>query len=153
MNPCDGIELPQKRGREVRPLPLNQIYALYEAMPERWACAVLVAAWAGLRSGEILGLRKHRLDLLGQRAGGGRRHAPSMYVAEQLQTLIGPPVLVPPKTKRSERRVPIPRVLVDGLAAHLAAYPTSPEGLVFTTGRGEPVRRNRFKRGMEPCRP
>jgi integrase len=35
-------------------------------------------------------------------------------------------------------------VLVDGLAAHLQQYPTEPEGFVFRTLDGEPIRRTRF---------
>ena len=113
-------------------------------MPEHLRATVLVAAWSGLRQGEVLGLRTHRLDLLGRRDDRGRRQPPSVYVAEQLQTLSGPPVLVTPKTKRSERRVPIPGVLVDSLAAHLAAFPAGPEGFVFTNTAGRPLRRNSF---------
>ncbi len=143
-NPCVGIELPEKHKREVRPLSLDQIDALHAAMPENLACAVLVAAWTGLRSGEVLGLRRHRLDLLGQRGADGARRTPSLYVAEQLQSLSGPPVLVPPKTKRSVRRVPMPRVLVDALAAHLQRFPTDHEGFVFKMSNGEPVRRVRL---------
>lgn len=143
-SPCDGIELPEKRPREVQPLTLDQIDGLLENMPDHLRCAVLVSAWSGLRSGEVLGLRRHRLDLLGRRDTDGRRRAPSIFVVEQLQALSGPPVLVPPKTKRSERRVPIPRVLVDGLAAHLQQHPTEPEGFVFRTLKGDPIRRARF---------
>lgn len=140
-SPCEGVELPEKSKREVRPLPLAAVDALTAAMPDRLACVVTVAAWSGLRSGEVLGLRRHRLDLLGRRGADGRRRAPSIMVAEQLQYLSGPPQLVPPKTKRSERRVPIPGVLVDALAAHMARYPVEAEGFVFTGRTGQPLRR------------
>lgn len=67
-----------------------------------------------------------------------------MYVAEALQTLKGPPGLVTPKTKGSVRRVPIPGVLVQTLAAHLAEHPTDPEEFVFRNTAGRPLRRNSF---------
>jgi integrase len=44
--------------------------------------------------------------------------------------------LGPPRTKASVRTVPLPRVVVDALAA----YPVGPDGLVFTIG-GEPITR------------
>lgn len=143
-NPCAGIELPTPERREVEPLPLDAVDALVEAMPDYAATIVLTAAWSGLRQGEVLGLRTQRLSLLGTRDERGRMLPPSLHVAEQLQTLDGPPRLVPPKTTRSVRRVPIPGVLVDGLAAHLAAFPAGDDGFVFTNSQGRPWRRNAF---------
>lgn len=143
-SPCDGIELPERVKREVEPLSLDAVDALVDAMPSRLRATVLVAAWSGLRQGEVLGLRKHRLNLMGHLDDRGNRQPASIYVAEQLQTLTGPPQLVAPKTKKSIRRVPIPGVLVDGLAAHLAEFPTSAEGFIFVAGNGNPLRRGYF---------
>ena len=54
------------------------------------------------------------------------------------------PYLGPPKTPASERTVPLPVVVVDSLAAHLAAFPVGPDGFVFTSEGGRPIRRTRF---------
>lgn len=144
-NPCTGVELPEVVKPEIQPLPLDAVDALAAALPPHLRATVLVSAWAGLRQGEVLGLRVHRLDLLGRHDDRGRRQPPSIYVAEQLQTLPkGAPMLVAPKTKRSVRRVPIPGVLVDVLAAHLAEHPAGPDGYVFTNTAGRPLRRNLF---------
>ncbi len=144
VSPCDGIELPTVPDTDVEAIPLDRVDDLASAMPDRWRATVLVAAWSGLRQGELLGLRTHRLDLLGQRGQDGKRKPPSLYVAEQLQTLAGGPRLVPPKTAKSKRSVPIPGVVVDGLAAHLAEFPADSDGFVFTTKTGRPVPRGRF---------
>jgi hypothetical protein len=40
--------------------------------------------------------------------------------------------------------IPLPQVVVDALAAHLAAFPAGPDGLVFTTEAGGPLRRSGF---------
>lgn len=144
VSPCDGIELPRVPQADVEAIPLEAVQSLADAMPPRLRVTVHVAAWSGLRQGEILGLRRHRLDLLGQRDAQGRRRPPSIYVAEQLQTLAGGPRLVPPKTEKSKRRVPIPGVLVEELAAHLAQFPAEPDGLLFTTQKCTPVPRSRF---------
>lgn len=150
-SPVDGVALPQIVKAEVVPFTLDQAYQLADAMPERWRCAVLVSMWAGLRQGEVLGLRKHRLDLLGRRDVNGQRQHPTLFVREQLQTLSTGTVLVPPKTPKSVRKVPLPPYLVDELAAHLARFPADgPEGFIFTTPRtrqtpgGLPIRRTRF---------
>ena len=47
------------------------------------------------------------------------------------------PELAPPKTRASNRTIPLPRVVVDALAAHLAEFPDGPDGLVFTLVGGE----------------
>ena len=53
-----------------------------------------------------------------------------------------PPQVSPPKTAASYRTVPLPQVVVDELAAHLAAFPAS--RFVFTTAQGDALRRTAF---------
>src|SRR5205807_8875381 len=43
----------------------------------------------------------------------------------------GQPVFTPPKSAKSYRTVALSQLVVDSLAAHLAAFPASDEGLVF----------------------
>ncbi len=38
----------------------------------------------------------------------------------------------------------MPQFVIEALAAHLAEFGTGPDGLLFTDGEGEPIRRNRF---------
>jgi integrase len=40
----------------------------------------------------------------------------------------------------------LPQVVVDALAAHLAAFPVGPDGLVFTAEGGGIIRRTNFRR-------
>lgn len=54
--------------------------------------------------------------------------------------------LGPLKTTGSKRRVSLPRFLREEIAVHLTAYPVRPEGLVFTSPEGEPLRRTTFRR-------
>ena len=46
--------------------------------------------------------------------------------------------------------MPLPQVVVDALAAHLAEFPPGPDGLVFTLS-GEPVNRQAFGRLWRPA--
>jgi integrase len=66
-----------------------------------------------------------------------------LTVDRQLVTSPGrPPYLAAPKTQASVRSIPLPQVVVDALAAHLAVWPA--DALLFTTGVGTPIRRTAF---------
>ena len=83
-----------------------------------------------MRQVECFGLTVDRVDFL-------RR---TVRVDRQLVTVNRrPPFLSPPKTLASVRTVPLPQVVVDVLAAHLAAFPAPAEGLVFVTDAGPPI--------------
>jgi integrase len=98
------------------------------------------AAGTGLRQGECFGLTVDRIDFL-------RRTA---KVDRQLLLMPGGPVLAPPKTEASRRIVPLPDVVVDALAAHLARFPAGGDGFVFTNDDGKPIRRTRFSDMWRP---
>jgi integrase len=95
-----------------------------------------------MRQGECFGLTIDRIDFL-------RRQ---LTVDRQLILLPGAkPALGPPKTQASYRTIPLPRVVTDALAAHLAAYPTATDGFVFTNDESEPIRRTRFSDLWRPA--
>ncbi len=117
-------------------VPSNEeVEVLAAAIFGRYAVAVRLAAEAGLRQGELLGLRVGDLDQLGRR----------LTVARQAQTIPGQGVLLdqPPKSDAGYRTVPLARETVDTVALHLAAYPPR-AGLVLTTSAGTPVHRQVF---------
>lgn len=60
------------------------------------------------------------------------------------------PAFGPPKTRASNRTIPLPQVVVDTLAAHLAAFPAEPDGLMFTLG-GKPITRQAFGHKWRPA--
>lgn len=133
-NPCEGTKLPKVEKARVKPLETGTVEALRDAMPDELRALVTFAAGTGLRQGECFGLTIDRVNFL-------RRE---VLVDRQLVKLSGRPAdLAPPKTKASVRTVPLPRVVVDALSAHLAAYPVGSDGLVFTIG-GEPITRSMF---------
>lgn len=135
-NPCnEKVKLPRQERRQVEPLAVETVAAITEAMPGRYQALVTLAAGTGLRQGECFGLTVDRVDFL-------RR---SLKVDRQLVLLPGAgPELAPPKTDASYRSVPLPGVVVDALAAHLARWPVGESGLVFTTEDGDPIRRTAF---------
>jgi integrase len=134
-NPCDGTKLPKAPPQQVEPLPTGLVHALADALPLRYRALVILAAGTGVRQGEALGVTVDRIDFL-------RR---SLRVDQQLVCVPGrTPFLAPPKTAASVRTIPLPQVVVDALAAHIAAFPPGDGGLVFTTAAGKPIRRGSF---------
>lgn len=132
-SPCVGTRLPKVERRKVEPIIAEQVRALVEAMPERCRGLVLLTIGTGMRQGEVVGLTLDRVDVL-------RR---SLTVDRQLVGISGGvPYFGPPKTAASVRVIPLPTVVVDGLAAHLAALPAA--GLIFANDVGTMIRRSPF---------
>ena len=134
-SPCTKVRLPKIEPARVEPLTVDQVWALSAAMPARYQAPIITAAGTGMRQGECLGLTLDRIDFLRRR----------LTVDRQLLLLVGkPPEHAPPKTAASYRTLPLPNVVLDALASHLAKYPPPADGLVFTNDAGKPIRRNRL---------
>jgi len=128
-NPAKGARLPKVETAPFVPLTVEQVHATARAAAEHIRCAVIVAAGTGLRQGELFGLAHDRMDFL-------RRE---LRVDRQLWTPpTGPPLLKPPKSRNSYRVVALSTVVIDALAAHVAAFGIGEHGLVFHT-QGRPV--------------
>jgi integrase len=134
-NPCSVKGAATERAAEMRVATVAQVAALAEAINPRFRALVLVAAYAGLRWGELVGLRAKRVDLLHQR----------ITVAEQATEIDGQFTWGPPKTEAGRRTVTLPAVAAAALAEHLSTYsqPGS-DGLVFTSTEGGLLRRSNF---------
>ncbi|EKA60755.1 integrase fusion protein [Janibacter hoylei PVAS-1] len=131
--PCVGIKLPERVPTKVTPMSVEQVFAIADEMPNRWAAMVLLAAGTGMRQGEVFGLTTDRVRFLERR----------LVVDRQLVGVEdGRPVFGPPKTPTSNREIPLPQVVADALAAHLEAFPAGESGLIFTTAKGEPLRKS-----------
>jgi integrase len=118
-------------------LTTRNVGDLAAAMPDRYAALVLTAAGTGLRPAEMLGLCVDRIDFL-------RR---TLTVDQQLVRVKGRVALSPKlKTPTSHRTIPLPRVVCDILAAHLARWPADADtGVIspmITAGRSD-TRRTR----------
>jgi integrase len=111
------------------------VLALADAVPDRYRALVILSAGSGMRQGECFGLTVDRIDFL-------RRQ---VLIDRQLVTVSGrPPFLAPPKTAASVRTIPLSTVVIDALAAHLAAYPPPEDGFVFLIEAENPIRRTSF---------
>jgi integrase len=131
-SPCVRIQLPKRESRHVQPLATETVRALTLEMPERSQAMVTLMAGTGLRPGEAAGLTVDRIDFLRRTVRVDR---------QLLQTR--PPSFGPPKTKASYRTVPLPQVVTDALAAHLARFPAGEYGLVFCQRDGRALNRDK----------
>jgi integrase len=69
----------------------------------------------------------------------------TVRVDQQLVSLQGTaPYLAPPKTAASHRTVPVPQLVVDALADHVAKFPPGDDGLLFTNRDGKPLEPQSF---------
>ena len=141
MNPAERIPVPPSRPVEPRFLSAVEVERLAEAIADPYGVWVHVMAYGGLRFSEAVALRRSRCDLLRTR----------MVIDQAATEVSGRFVFGPTKNKRS-RVVVLPRFLTDELAGHLAsdAAEAGPDGLVFQSPRGGPLRYDAFYRGVWP---
>lgn len=105
---------------------------------------VLLAAFCGLRLGELLALRRDRVDLLHR----------TVRVEEQRQELAdGRTIVGPPKTAAGVRTVSIPPHIVGDVERHLAAW-TGPEAdaLLFSGPKASGLYRATFESAWKRAR-
>ena len=128
VNPCmvkgAGIEPADER----QPPSLAQVYALADAVQPQFRCLVLLAAFGGLRRGELLAVTRRDIDLLHR----------TVEVRRQRQDLRGGGQLVaPPKTEAGRRTVALPAALVPELEVHMARWTgPGPDDLLFAGTKG-----------------
>lgn len=135
-SPAQGLRLPQVRRSDMRLLDPGDVEALAAALPERYGSLAIVAAYTGLRWGELAGLRVADVNML------RRRLTVSSALIEASGQL---PSLGTPKSSASERTITLPHVVIESLAHHLEHHPPN-DGMVWTTDQGAFLRRGSFGR-------
>jgi integrase len=150
-NVAEGVALPRVHSKErlyltheqvaeladaCAAVPVNKYSSTTKADRAAYRLLVLFLAYTGLRWGELAGLRVGRLDLMRRRAS----------IVETFVVVDGH--MVPSGPKNHERRdVPVPRFLIDELAAHVAGQPS--DALVFGGEKaGTPMRSRTFQRAV-----
>lgn len=143
VNPALSVPLPAERAKEQRFLDRDELGTLLEVFDPRYRAVVLLGAYAGLRWGELMGLRRSRVDVLRSR----------ITVAETGTEVAGRLIFGEPKTDKSRRVVPVPRSIMAELNQHLMEnVGPGPDALVIATKTGSPFRRASFGRDFwEPA--
>ena len=135
-SPGDGLRLPRPRRTEMRILDATQANQLATSLPDRYGSLATVAAYTGLRWGELAGLQVANIDIQRRR----------LFVQSSLIEASGQqPVLGSPKPTASERTITLPQIAVDAFERHLDEHPRSGT-IVWTTEAGGFLRRGTFGR-------
>ena len=115
---------------------IAEVMALADSVGDRYRALVFLATFAGLRLGELAGLRRKDIDLL---------HG-TVTVEQTVQGLAdGSLVVGPPKSDAGRRTIAIPEPIFGDIDRHLAAFTEAdPDALVFAGERGGPLRRNNW---------
>jgi integrase len=131
-NPCTikgaGVEPCEERSIPT----VAEVYALAGVVSARYRALVLLAAFGGLRRGELFGLTRADVDLL---------HRTVSVRVQRQESKRGGHLVGPPKTAAGRRTLALPAELVPELEDHLVRW-AAPElgGLVFVGEKGGPVR-------------
>src|SRR4051794_28843991 len=152
-NPAALVQVLGPARQERVPLSVDEVRALLKSSGDHRLYAMLVMfALLGMRRSEVLGLRWEDVDL----------EQAFLQVRRGLQRVDGRLTLLPTKTARSRRTIPLPGLVVDVLVAHraredaerLALAERWPEsGFVFTTAVGTPIDpRNCTRIVQDACR-
>jgi integrase len=131
VNPAVGVRLPRVAPVEMHFLTAAEVERLAQAIRPPYGVLVDMAAYSGMRAGELAALKVGRLDLLGGRA----------EVIASITEVAGRLVAGPTKTYQ-RRTVRLPRFLCEQLGAYLADRPNGPDDLVFTMAQGGPLRQS-----------
>lgn len=129
-NPFDGKSLrkPRPARHKVIPWPEQQVWAVQEALPERFRVLVDMAAGIGLRQGECFGLAVEDVDFL----------RGVVHVRRQVKTVHYKRVLALPKYDK-EREIPLSEPVKLALAEHLRAQPAHEVTLPWNVPGGKPT--------------
>lgn len=147
-NPCQVRGGGSDRTKERTVASVAEVVALVDAITPRYRAAVLLAAWCGLRRGEVLGLYREDVDLDAGTVTVRRNRVELLETAEAFDG--------PPKTAAGTRTVNIPPHVLPVLAEHMDTWAGTPRVFVGQSGhpmRGDAVRqafgRARDRAGME----
>lgn len=146
-NPCTNIDLPRANREEMLFLTPGEITRLANAIDPWYRVMVYVAAYTGLRAGELLALRRSDVDLLRKSEDGQTRGV--IHVRRALKDINGVLSFGEVKTAGSRRTVTLPASVRELLEAHLSApLPggNGPDALVFPSKTGKPIRHRLFSR-------
>jgi integrase len=140
LNPCAirGASSESSPERPVIGIPL--VFALADAVSRRWRALVLLAAFCGLRFGELAALQRQDIDL---------DDATVTVRASVAELPRGVRHVGPPKSEAGRRTVTIPDAILDDLRRHMAQFvAATADAPVFIGPKGGPLRNANFGRSI-----
>lgn len=128
-NPClaASVTRPKIEQRKVLPWEAARVFAVRDAMTERYRIAATLASGLGLRQGEVFGLSPDDVDFL----------RGEVTVQRQVKVFGGNKLVFALPKGRKTRTVPLPKSVNATLAAYLAKYPATTVELPWATPDSE----------------
>jgi integrase len=142
-NPCQLLGAGSDRAKERPVASPAEVAALVEAITPRYRAAVLLAAWCGLRRGEVLGLRREDVDLA---VGAVTVRRNRVELLENGRAAFD----AEPKTDAGKRTVAVPPHVLPVLAEHMASW-AGPDR-VFVGRDGRPMRGDAVRQAFDRAR-
>jgi len=141
-NPCviPGAGTPRAQRRKVA--SPEQVAALVDAIPAPYRAAVLLAAWGGLRRGEILALRREDLDLVAGTVTVYRTQTELLSTRQRFDSR--------PKSDAGFRTVALPPHVLSTLREHLALY--AGPSRIFVSSTGGPMHGDTLRQAFARAR-
>lgn len=131
------------RVRKIEPASLADLEVLVTAMPEQYRALTLLAAWCGLRFGELTELRRRDLDLT----------AGLLRVRRGVVRVSGEILVGTPKSAAGVRDVAIPPHLLPLIEKHLGDHAgPGRDGLLFPAANGGHLARSTLYRAYGAAR-
>jgi integrase len=128
-NPCQVPGAGTTRAKRRTVASPRQVVALVDEVPGPYKAAVLLAAWGGLRRGEILALRRSDLDLAAGTVSVHRNQVELLASRSRFDAK--------PKTDAGYRTVALPPHVIPFLKDHLRKY--AGESRLFVSSTGGPM--------------
>lgn len=143
-NPCRVRGAGQtKRVVKITPASLPELETLTKAMPGKYQLMVLLAAWCGLRFGELAEMRRGDVDTTGA----------TVHVRRGVVRTKAGRVVKGPKSEAGKRPVALPPHLPPVVKAHLRDHAAmGRDGLLFPAGHGAQLAPSTLYRVYYPAR-
>lgn len=124
--------------RAAVPATLDEIATIVDAMPERMKLLIVLAAFVGLREGELLELRRSDVDAATGRISVSRKIDKDAVPDAAGACAVCGRAISPPKTASGVRTVHVPPPFLPMLEAHLREHTAAgPNGLLFPGDRSD----------------
>ncbi|UIP49305.1 site-specific integrase [Bifidobacterium longum] len=128
-NPVPGELTRSKTGKEHRAPTTGELKRILDHLEGQWRVAVLIAAFGGLRAGELSALERRDIEVRNGRV--------VIHVTKQAQWLDGEWIVKPPKSVDGVRFVTLPEWIAPDVETHLRRNVSQfPNCRVFVPSRG-----------------
>jgi integrase len=143
-NPCLVRDASSGTSPERPIATIAGVNALVEETEDPYRALVILAAWCGLRLGELLALTRRRIDL---------GHGTVEVVGSTYERFDGTIEIGPPKTAAGRRKISIPPHVLPDIERHLRDFVgPKPESAMFTGPQGGALYRKTFARSWRRAR-